>query len=519
MRKVRSFFISMVLLTATTLLIRTVGISFTAYLSRKIGPSGIGIYQLILSVSSLAVTFATSGVKFTAIRLVSEQEGLNSASGQKAAVKRCVCYALAFGLAAFGLLYLGAEWIGSVWLEDERTIPSLKLLSVSLPFTAVSAVMNGYFTAVRKTGKSAVIQILDQFAMIGFTLIGLHFLLPYGLGAACLALVGASCLSEMLTCLLLSICWLWEKKRLRGSQDKNHRGMGGKMLKIALPIAFSSYARSGLSTIQHLLVPRGLSKSGASKEEAFASYGMVHGMVLPLVLYPAALIITLADLLVPELTECQVKHQQRRIDYMATRVFRLSLIFAVATAGVLFCFATQLGEAVYHRPEAGFYIRIFAPLVLVMYMDTMVDGVLKGMGEQFNSMKYNVIDSLSSVLLVWLLIPKMGVKGYIITVMVSEVLNFCLSLNRLIHITRIRLDLWNTLAKPLGCAVLATAFVEVFLRGNFWGQFAPQFLPLQILIFLAVYGMCMLLTSSLSREDARWLLQSNRNKAESRSIA
>ncbi|MGI5958323.1 MAG: oligosaccharide flippase family protein [Massiliimalia sp.] len=513
MRKVRSFLVSMILLTATTLLIRTIGISFTAYLSQKIGPSGIGIYQLILSVSSLAITLATSGVKFTAIRLVSEQEGMGSASGQKAAVKRCLCYALAFSLSALILLFFGADLIGRVWLSDERTIPSLKLLAFSLPFTAVSAVMNGYFTAVRKTGKSAVIQIFDQLAMIGFTLIGLHFLLPYGFGAACLALVGSSCLSEMVTCLLLTCCWLWEKRHLKGTHSSAHPGMSKKMLKIALPIAFSSYARSGLSTIQHLLVPRGLSKSGSSKEEAFASYGMVHGMVLPLVLYPAALMITLADLLVPELTECQVKHRQKQIDYMATRVFRLSLIFAVATAGTLFCFSSQLGTAVYQRPEAGFYIRIFAPLVLIMYMDTVVDGVLKGMGEQFNSMKYNVIDSFSSVLLVWLLIPKMGVKGYIITVMVSEVLNFCLSLNRLIHITHIRLDLWNSLIKPLGCIVISIAFIQVFFRGEFFGKFCPQFLPLQIAAFLGIYILCMLLTSSLSRQDVRWIFSTGKAPA------
>ncbi len=505
MKKVKSLLLSVFLLTGTALLIRAIGISFTAYLSNKIGAVGIGIYQLIMSVYSLAITLATSGIKFTATRLVSEEAGANRSCGVRKAVRSCLLYAFTFSIITALLLFFNANWIGTVWLDDQRTVLSLRLLAIGLPFVAVSAVMNGYFTAVRSSQKGAFIQIADQFIMIIITVMGLNLLLPKGVEYACVALVIGSCVSECFTCVFLGLCYCLEKKN-KGEQNKKCPGIFKRMLQIGIPIALSSYARSGLSTIQHLLIPRGLSKSGSSKEEAFSAYGTVHGMVLPLILYPSALMISLAELLVPVLTECQVKGHRKRIDYMSSRTFQLSLLFSVGVMGVLFCFSEELGNGIYHNADAARYIQIFAPLVLIMYMDTVVDGMLKGLGEQLNSMKYNVIDAFCCVVMVYFLIPIYGIRGYIITVMVSEVLNFSLSLNRLIKITNIRLNLFNSLCKPVFCILLSSVFVQFFLKPNsVFGKFFPQTLLLQIPMMILCYVVFLILTSALNKEDTQWL--------------
>lgn len=506
MKKVQSFFTSILLLTGTSLLIRTVGIFFMSYLSGKIGSSGIGIYQLIMSVYSLAITLATSGIKFTTTRLVSEELGSGNQLGAKKAMQCCLLYSLGFSLSTAALLFFGADWIGSVWLDDVRTIQSLRVLAFGLPFTALIAVLNGYFTAFRKTGKPALIQIADQLVMIGTTIFLLRLFLPKGFEYACLSLVIGSILSEFLTCLLLLIGYLRHKKQLQKSQTQTS-GLFSRMFRIALPIAFSSYARSGLSTIQHLLIPRGLNRYGASKEAAFTAYGNVHGMVLPLILYPSALLVTLAELLVPELTECQMKQSHKRINYITSRVFKLSLLFSVCVMGVLFCFSRELGESIYHNAQLSEYIKMLAPLVLVMYMDTVVDGMLKGLGEQFNSMKYNVIDSLASVIMVYFFIPAYGIQGYIMTVMVSEVLNFSLSLNRLIHITSIRLNLFNSLLKPFFCCILSVMSIRTFFgEESFFAVCLPQNLILQIICFIFIYLLFLILCTSLNREDINWMI-------------
>ena len=204
-----------------------------------------------------------------------------------------------------------------------------------------------------------------------------------------------------------------------------------RMLRIALPLAVSAYARSALNTIQHLLVPRGLRASGFSADGALSGYGTIQGMALPVVLFPSCLLSAAAELVVPELTEAQMRGETMVIRRLSRKLLGMSLGFSCSMAAFLFLFADPLGIGIYKNADAGYYIRILAPLVPVMYTDMMVDGCLKGLGQQVWSMGINIIDSLTSLLLVWQFLPSYGLTAYLAIIYFTESLNFVLSLLRL----------------------------------------------------------------------------------------
>ena len=62
------------------------------------------------------------------------------------------------------------------------------------------------------------------------------------------------------------------------------------MLAIAVPVAASSYLRSGLNTAEQMLIPWGLKKYGLSENLALGEYGMIGGMVMPVIMLPAVLV-------------------------------------------------------------------------------------------------------------------------------------------------------------------------------------------------------------------------------------
>lgn len=87
------------------------------------------------------------------------------------------------------------------------------------------------------------------------------------------------------------------------------------MLRIALPLAFSAYARSALSTLEHLLVPRGLKSAGFSADRALSGYGTIQGMVMPIISFPACFLMALSELMIPELTEAQMRGERAEISH------------------------------------------------------------------------------------------------------------------------------------------------------------------------------------------------------------
>ena len=72
-RKKENLFINAILLTATMMIMRSIGVIFNVYISNEIGTEGMGLYKLIGTVSMIAITFATSGVSSAVTRIVAEE--------------------------------------------------------------------------------------------------------------------------------------------------------------------------------------------------------------------------------------------------------------------------------------------------------------------------------------------------------------------------------------------------------------------------------------------------------------
>lgn len=261
------------------------------------------------------------------------------------------------------------------------------------------------------------------------------------------------------------------------------------MLNIALPLAAASYARSGLSTLQHLLVPKGLRISGLSAAAALAGYGIIQGMALPVVLFPSCLMMALAELIVPKLTAAQVSGRDDEIRSTSASLLRRSAMFSFWVAFMCFAFGDSLGLALYSSEAAGHYIRIFSLIVPVMYLDMIADGCLKGLGEMMFCMAVNILDAGLSALLVWLLLPRWGLPAYIFVIAFTEAFNFFLSLLRLRKVSG-----WCVDGKVLGLilfaggtsAIGARALYEATSAGNgvpalVWSIFFGLFLYLALI--------------------------------------
>lgn len=494
---------------------RAVAVGFQVYLAGVIGAAGIGLFQLIISAQLLALTVAISGIRFATTRLISEELGLERPENVPQVMRRCITHAVLFGTLAGGCLFGGAGWIGTVWIGDGRTVLSLRILALSLPFVASTAAMSGYFVAVSRVIKSASVQVGEHLMRVAVVVLLLTLYRPDDLEMAAALIVIGGVAAEMLSALILFGIFLHDKRRhIEGVRDNMgivpHKKVDGqrltrRLLGISMPLAVSTYARSALNTLQHMLIPRGLRRSGAGSDEALASYGMVHGMALPVILFPSAMFYAIAELMIPELTAAQVAGRAERISYLASKLLRFSLYLSIGLAGLFLAFSHELGLAIYpDTPDVGPYVRILALLMPVMFLDAITDGMLKGLGQQVYSMGVNIADSLLSVILVWVLLPIFGVGGFLFMVYFTECFNFLLSLRRIAQMTTIRFAI-SDLLKPLLSILAATQAVPLFLRmfGLTLSPSAPS-LTVHFALTGALYLGLLFALGCITKQDLRW---------------
>jgi stage V sporulation protein B len=240
-----------------------------------------------------------------------------------------------------------------------------------------------------------------------------------------------------------------------------------------------------LLNIEHILIPKKLRESGESQSEAYAHYGILHGMALPLVIYPMSPLTSFAGLLVPEFAEDMSAGRRDRMNRIASKAINVTLAYAIISAVFLYVFAEELGYVVYNSYDAGYYISTLAVVVPIMYLDHVTDSILKGIGEQVFSMWVNITDSLLSVFLVWLLIPRMGIMGYAVVIVVMEGYNFLLSFLKLRNKIKFRITPINSIVIPFVASV-ASAYLSRRVFCFCGSTSAPFWLIMKMLFALSI---------------------------------
>lgn len=433
-------FYGALLLTGANLTLRLAGMSFQVYLSGRIGAAGVGLLQLLLSVKMLSFTIGSAGARTGALYL--SAEALGRQSSLRPALRGCVCHCLCFSLPTAAGLWLLAPRIAEGWIGDAAGEPALRVFALSLPAVCLGGVMTGLYTAAGRLRTLVAVEFLEQ----GIAMAAAFFLLSRWAGAD----PGRCCLSVALGSSLAaaaSLGALYLLRRDRFSRGRKDSPPWRRVVRIALPVGLADDLRAGLNTLENLLIPRRLALYGGTVN-AMADYGVLHGMVFPLLMFPAAILASLADLLVAEFSRCANHPGRVRVRYLARRGLRAAWLFGLASGGMLFAAARPLGELLYHSAAAGACLRLYAPLVPILYLDIVVDAMCKGLGQQSANARYNLLTNILDVVLLWLLLPRFGMGGYYFSFAASHLVNFALSFRRLSR--SVELGPLGTLFRGLG---------------------------------------------------------------------
>ena len=456
---------------------------FNIYISNKIGSEAVGVFSLVMAVYLFFITVATSGLNIAVTVIVSEKFAVNKDKIAIKAIRTCIFFSLLLGVISGLLILFFSNLITDKCLHNMVSSKPLFYIAMGLPFIAMSSCINSYFSSVRKAYKNAITQIFEFVIKMVATVILLRINISRGVEYICIALILADVISEVCSFTLIFILYIFD---IKFKKLNNVRSFGQRIniLKIAFPVAVTSYIRSGLSTLKQLIIPTQLEKSGLSCSNALSKYGTINGMVMPVVIFPTVLINSYSMLLIPEFSTYVAQKNYKAINYISNKIFKFTCAFSICICSIFLFFSNELGLAIYNNIEIGYYFKIFAPLIFFMYMDNVIDCILKGLNKQFGVMCCNILDLSVTTCFIYFLLPVMGIAGYVVSIFISELLNFCVSLFQMIKYSKLKLNFLDWILIPMVCSLISYFFTSIF----YFNQVNLIFnLIMNILIFLFFY--------------------------------
>jgi len=435
MKTLKIFVLNTFILLISSIILQIITLFFNIYISNSIGEEAVGVFSLVMSVYTFGITLASAGINIATTRVVAEELACKNEVGAKTAARKSILFSLIFGICASSIFFIFANFITEKCLHNRIDKTVIYLICIALPFISMSSAINGYFTAVRRVYKNAIAKFGEELVKIACAVFFLTSIIPNSINSACYSLILADVISEVSSFLHLYILYLRDKYgSLIESRYKDLDSYNRRILRITIPVALTSYLRSGLSTIKQLIIPTSLQKSGMNSSNSLIAYGIVNGMAMPIIMFPVILVTSFSGLLVPEFSRYYAQGRHKKIKSVSSIILICTLIFSLLIAIIIFVFSDELSNLIYHKAEIAKYLRILAPLIVVMYLDIVIDGILKGLDAQVDVMIVNVFDCILSITFIYFLVPILSFSGYIISIFISEVIDFTLSGYRLLKI-------------------------------------------------------------------------------------
>lgn len=493
-----------IILTITALILRLAGIIFKVWLAKAIGSEGIGLYQLTLSAYVLFSTFATGGISTAVTRLCADELAIGSGRGAIRILKKGIMLSTIVALFSLAVTYLGADIIAVRLLGDARCAPAIRIFGFSLPFMGISSCLRGYFVARRKTVSSGLSQIFEQAVRIFIVVFLSAAFASRGLAFACAAVFLGDTAAEALSTAFLYLSFLLDRKKALRKQGPRLAGGVKKLISISAPITSGKYLNSVLRTAENITVPKTLALYGNAGLSSLSQFGMIKGMALPLIFFPASFLSSVSLLLIPEMSEALAKNQKYKIKYIAEKVITLTFVSSFFLLGLFFTLSEPLGILIYDSREVGFLLRALSPLIPLMYIDSVCDGMLKGLDKQTFVFRLTVFDSASRIVLIWLFVPSMGMKGFLLVMFISNALTGVWRVIKLIKTAEMPFSLERWVIKPFLFAAVSSvpaALMHKAATGPLLKVIISVLAGAVLYIALAVRGGC------IGRDDIRDIIK------------
>lgn len=474
-----TFIINSGILIISSLVIKILASSFEIYIANLIGAEAVGVFSIIMSIYAFGITLATSGIHLATTKVLSEELEMGNSKNIRKILIRSITYSLILGSITFILAICFAPYICDVCLKGKVNYITIYILALSFPFVSITSGINGYFMAVRKVVKSSICQILSQIIRILIITITLSYSFPKTINYSILALCLGSTLSEIIYFIFLYIMYKKDSKNIINTNNSSTSNLTKRLLKISIPIAITSYIRSFLSTLKQILIPIRLKLYGMDYSTAVSNYGIITGMALPVIMFSSVIVYSYSSLLVPEFSRYSVAKDNSKMEKSISKLFKITLYFSICVTGILMFFGNSLGNILFKTPEVGYYIKIMAPLIPLMYLDNVVDNILKGLGKQVSVMLCNIVDLVISLSFIYFLLPSLGIMGFIVVMYISEILNYTVSVITLFKTTNVKFKYIDWVLFPIFAITLSILLSNLF---NF-----KKYIAINILITISFY--------------------------------
>ena len=408
-----------VLLTAVSVLLQSLSLLLNIFITRKLGAASIGVASLIYSFYAFAITLANGNTFTSTSRFVSEEIGKGNGNVQKI-MSHALRFSLFLSFFFAAAVFAFSAKIGTEFLKSDTSVFAIRMMAVSLPLATVGSCLKGYFHARRIVKIPCISDSLEFFIKASVVAVCVQFFVLPGRIDIFTTIALSIVLGEIASCTYLTLTY-------RRCRLPKHTGQPASIPSLRkygtaiFPIILNAYIFITLSSTNEALVPLTLKNFSGSVDTALSQYGIFEAIILPILFFPAVVLQSLSNILVPEIARRKSAQDTNAVRGLTHDVFSRAFSWSILVAVVLFVYGGKIGRLACDDPLVGVTLKILCPVIPFIYLEIVLEGILKGLGMQNFSTVNSAVEYVLRILAVVFCVPIFGFNGILISYLVSNV--------------------------------------------------------------------------------------------------
>ncbi len=402
---VTPFLKTTVVVTILTAIERLLGFFYRIALSKKLGEELLGVYQVSSSIFGVFLTLGVGGLPVTVSRFIARYKAENNPQKQNETLSAgfFITFLCSF-IPALGFWIFGRFFTSL--LPDERCLPTLNILLIGAVFSSLFAVLRGRQWGDKKFLAPTLFELLEQSVLVisGIVFLSLNSSIPLLERVA-----WANVLSYAVAFFVALSFSLFEKNGFGSPLP-----LAKELFRSSLPITAVRIFSALLVSAVAVILPMMLVQSGFSNTDAIKLYGVLTGMVIPVLFIPATLIGSLSLVLSPQLSEDFYKKNTVRLKRNIHRGLTLALLLSGLLVPIIFVLGEDVGNLLFSSATAGEMVKNGSPLLLPMSLSMLSTSVMNALGNQKLSLKYYLFGAVTLIASIVFLSSHLGAYSYLV---------------------------------------------------------------------------------------------------------
>jgi len=409
--KLSSFIRGTVVLMVAVFLTKLLGFVFRIQFMRIAGEEAVGVYMTAYPAFIFFLSLVQLGVPIAIAKVIAELEAKGQSVRIPSLMKTASFITILTAVVFIPASILFVPYLAETLLGNSASSTTLYVGIAIVPIAAIGGLIRGYFQGIARIEETAWSQIIEQICRIAL----ITWLLPYLLVADNTALsaayaMGITLIAEMLSVLYLLFKYRQQKKRIPKQQEKLKRYPMEPLLAIALPSSGSRLFGTFTWFLEPIIFLRALAFSGVSAVAATTLYGIVSGVLVPLLLFPAFIPYALSVVLVPAVSGAVASNNTNKLKERIHLSLRLSALTGTFAATVFFIHGEDLAVKLFHVTQGASYMALLAPVFFFYYIQGPLYSILQATGDAKAGMMNSVYGGIAKLAVMFILASQPGLQ-------------------------------------------------------------------------------------------------------------